>query len=276
MTTSTSRMTGNMDAALDARAPLSLGLAGRHVVIVGGSSGIGRATAEAVLRLGGRVTILARNPERLRAAAAAMQERPGVAQGAITWATLDMTDDAQVAHWFGGAAPGSIDHLVITASSAAHGPFADIAVDRVREVFASKFFGPYMIAKAALPALSDGGSITFFSGILSRRPGLNCSGLGAVNSAVEGLARALALELGPRLRVNCCSPGMVRSDAYAGMPEDRREAMYQATGESLPVGRVGFTEEVADAVLFMMTNSYLTGQVLDIDGGHMVRQYARR
>jgi NAD(P)-dependent dehydrogenase (short-subunit alcohol dehydrogenase family) len=124
--------------------------------------------------------------------------------------------------------------------------------------------------------MSDGGSITFFSGVLSRRPGLNCSGLGAVNSAVEGLARSLALELGPRLRVNCCSPGMVRSEAYARLPEDRREAMYEATGESLPVGRVGFTEEVADAVLFMMTNTYLTGQVLDIDGGHMVRQYARR
>jgi NAD(P)-dependent dehydrogenase (short-subunit alcohol dehydrogenase family) len=100
--------------------------------------------------------------------------------------------------------------------------------------------------------------------------------LGAVNAAVEGLTRGLALELGPRLRVNCCSPGMVRTDAYGAMPEEKREAMYRATGESLPVGRVGFDHEVADAVLFLMTNTYATGLVLDIDGGHMIRQYATR
>jgi NAD(P)-dependent dehydrogenase (short-subunit alcohol dehydrogenase family) len=256
---------------MDERAPLSLGLAGRHVVIVGGSSGIGRATAEVVLRLDGEVTILARNAERLEATAAAMRSL-----GKVTTVSLDMTDEAAVASWSAGLTPGSIDHLVVTASAAAHGAFAEIAVERVREMFASKFFGPYLMARACLPALKEGGSITFFSGVLSRRPGLNCSGLGAVNAAIEGLARSLALELGPRLRVNCCSPGMVRSEAYAHLPPERREAMYEATGESLPVGRVGFTYEVADAVLFLMTNTYLTGQVLDLDGGHMIRQYARR
>ena len=60
------------------------------------------------------------------------------------------------------------------------------------------------------------------------------------------------------------------------MPEDAREDMYRSTGASLPIGRVGSTEEIAQAVLFIMTNGYLTGQVLDIDGGHMIRQYAQR
>ena len=87
---------------------------------------------------------------------------------------------------------------------------------------------------------------------------------------------ALALELGPAIRVNCCSPGMVRSDAYAAMPAEAREDMYRATGESLPIGRVGDTDEIAHAVLFMMSNGYLTGQVIDVDGGHMIRQYAQR
>ena len=83
-----------------------------------------------------------------------------------------------------------------------------------------------------------------FSGVLSRRPGENCSGLGAVNGAIEALTRALALELGPDIRVNCMSPGMVRSEAYEALDEESREAMYQSTGESLPVGRVGLPSEI--------------------------------
>ena len=104
---------------------------------------------------------------------------------------------------------------------------------------------------------------------------MNCSGLGAVNGAVESLAQALALELGPTHRVNCVSPGMIRSEAYAGMPEEARETMYQSTGESLPVGRVGEVEEAAGAAVYLMTNTFTTGIVLDVDGGHMIRQYAK-
>ncbi|SED94800.1 NAD(P)-dependent dehydrogenase, short-chain alcohol dehydrogenase family [Rhizobiales bacterium GAS191] len=255
------------------RLPLSTGLLGRHVVIVGGSSGIGFALAEAVLRLKGRVTLVARDAAKLERAA---NDLAGLGQ--VGCASLDMTDQGSLEAFAAKLAPNDADHLVVTAAFAAHGAFADLAIEPVRRMFDSKFFGPYAVARALLPKLADGGSITFFSGILSRRPGLNCSGLGAVNAAVEGLTRALALalELGPRLRVNCCSPGMVRSDAYAGMADDKREQMYDATGESLPVRRVGYTYEIADAVLMMMTNTYLTGQILDVDGGHSVRQYATR
>ena len=248
-------------------APLSRGLSGRHVVVVGGGSGIGRAVAAAVVRLGGRVTIASRDAGKLAAAA----EEIG---GPVTVAPVDMTDEAGVKRWAAGLAPA--DHLVVTASSAAHGPFAELGTDRLRAMFDAKFFGPYVVAREVLPKLAPGGSITLFSGVLSRRPGANCSALGAVNGAVESLARGLALELGPDIRVNCCSPGMVRSEAYAAMAEEARAAMYRATGESLPIGRVGATDEIADAVLFLMTNGYTTGVVLDIDGGHMIRQYATR
>lgn len=251
--------------------PLSLGLKSRHVIVVGGSSGIGRASAEAALRLGARVTLLARDMAKLARAKAELAEL-----GPVAHASLDMTDHAAVKTYFDRLQQGAVDHLVITASSAVHGPFATLPLDPVRGMFDAKFFGPYAVAQACLPKFADGGSLTFFSGILSRRPGLNCSGLGAVNSAVEGLTRALALELGPKIRVNCCSPGMTRTEAYGGMPTDKREAMYEATGESLPIGRVGTAGEIADAVLFLMTNTYLTGQILDIDGGHTVRQYAAR
>lgn len=241
-------------------------LKGKTLVIVGGGSGIGKAVAMAAAQSGAQVVLSSRTREKLDAAA---QVVPGA-----TVLPVDMTDAASVADW--AAALPEIDHLVISASSAAHGRFEDLPEADLRAMFDAKFFGPYATARAALPKLRDGGSITFFSGVLSRRPGLNCSGLGAVNGAVESLAYSLALELGPRLRVNCVSPGMIRSDAYAGMPEDARETMYEATGESLPMGRVGTVEEAADATLFVMGNSYTTGLVLDVDGGHMIRQYATR
>lgn len=242
-------------------------LDGKHVVVVGGGSGIGRAVSESAAAYGARVTIASRDAAKLDAVAAAIGDKVAVSP-------VDMTDEQGVADW--AAALGPVDHLVISASSAAHGAFADLETTALRHMFEAKFFGPYLTARAVLPQIGAGGSITFFSGILSRRPGFNCSGLGAVNSAVEGLTRALALELGPRVRVNCCSPGMVRSDAYAQMPAEAREAMYRTTGESLPLGRVGETVEIAQSVLFLMTNSYTTGVVLDIDGGNMIRQYATR
>ena len=244
----------------------SFSVDGASVVVVGGGSGIGKAIATASAAHGADVTIASRNEEKLKAAAAESGDR-------VQFLSVDMTDEASVANW--GQHLPSFDHLVISASSAAHGPFETVEMDALRNMFDAKFFGPYLVARAALPKIRNGGSITFFAGVLSRRPGKNCSGLGAVNGAIEALTRGLALELGPRVRVNCCSPGMVRSDAYSAMDDAAREEMYRSTGASLPMGRVGFPNEIAHAVFHMMTNTYLTGQVLDIDGGHMIRQYAQ-
>ncbi|MEM9063003.1 MAG: SDR family oxidoreductase [Pseudomonadota bacterium] len=239
---------------------------GKKVAVVGGGSGIGKAVARLAAANGAEVFVSSRDKAKLDQAVEAI--------GSGTALQVDMTDPGSVERW--AEALPEIDHLVISASSAAHGAFEDLSEDRLRGMFDAKFFGPYDVAKAALAKLESGGSITFFSGVLSRRPGLNCSGLGAVNGAIEALTRGLALELGPKLRVNCLSPGMVRSDAYARMDADARAQMYQATGESLPAGRVGEVEELAEAAMFLMTNGYATGVVLDVDGGHMIRQYARR
>ncbi len=242
-----------------------------RVFIMGGGSGIGFEVAASFLEAGAEVWIGGRSDERLKAAREKL-----VNSDQVRLATCDMTDEWSVEAAVSALPKDGIDHLIITASSSVHGPFDSLAIDQAQAMFASKFWGPYRVAKAMLPVLSDGGSITFFSGVLSRRPGMNCSGLGAVNAAVEGLTRGLALELGPKVRVNCVSPGMVRTEAYAGMPEEDREAMYRNTGESLPVGRVGTAGEIAQATVFAATNPYFTGQILDVDGGHMIRQYATR
>ncbi len=246
-------------------------LSNTSALIVGGGSGIGFAAAKAMLQGGARVWIAGRTRSKLEAALARLDAGEN-----LRHLVLDMTDETSVSTGLSAFAPDSLDALIITASSAVHGPFETLPITEAQSMFDSKFWGPYRVAKEALPKMRQGGSITFFSGVLSRRPGVNCTGLGAVNAAVEGLARALALELGPRLRVNCISPGMARTEAYAGMPEDKRETMYRNTGVSLPVGRVGEAEEIADAAVFAAMNTYLTGQVIDIDGGHMIRQYASR
>ncbi|MEM7528350.1 MAG: SDR family oxidoreductase [Pseudomonadota bacterium] len=241
-------------------------LDGKTVVVVGGGSGIGKAVAKMATATGAEVIISSRNAETLDATVREL--------GAGTALPVDMTDPTSVEAW--AEVLPKIDHLVISASSAAHGHFVELPEADLRGMFGAKFFGPYAIAKACLPKLATAASITFFSGVLSRRPGKNCSGLGAANGAVEALARALALELGPQIRVNCLSPGMVRSEAYARMPPDARATMYEETGKSLPIGRVGEVEEAAEATLSLMSNSYTTGVVLDVDGGHMIRQYAHR
>lgn len=239
----------------------------KTLLVVGGATGMGRATADAAAKLGAKVHIASRSEARLAKVA---QE---IGHG-TEYSVVDMTDEAAVKAWAAGLP--EIDYLVISASSAAHGPFATAETGPLRAMFDAKFFGPYVTAREVLPKLRKGGAIALFSGVLSRRPGANCAGLGAVNGAVEALTRALALELGPDLRVNCISPGMVKTEAYGGMPEEAREEMYRSTGESLPVGRVGTADEITLAVLSTLNNGYLTGQILDIDGGHMIRQYATR
>lgn len=241
-------------------------LKNKRIAVVGAGSGIGKAIAVEAAHQGAELILSSRSKDKLENVADLIKD--------ATVIPVDMTDANLVEQW--SQALPEIDHLVISASSAAHGRFADLEEDAVRAMFDAKFFGPYRIAKAALDKLKDGGSITFFSGVLSRRPGMNCSGLGAVNGAVESLSYGLALELGPQFRVNCVSPGMIRSEAYDGMEKQTRETMYEATGASLPVGRVGTVQEAALAAIYLMSNNYSTGVVLDVDGGHMIRQYATR
>ena len=166
--------------------------------------------------------------------------------------------------------------VVSAAARSVHGAFLDLDVADVRAFVDSKFWGAYHCAKHGAPRLADGGGVVLFSGVLSRRPGVNCSPLAVCNGAIEGLVRSLALELGPRLRVNCFSPGFVDTERFDHMPPERREAMLASTASSLPLERVGAPEDAGLALHFLMQSAYTTGAILDCDGGHQVRQYATR
>jgi NAD(P)-dependent dehydrogenase (short-subunit alcohol dehydrogenase family) len=165
-------------------------------------------------------------------------------------------------------ATGTLDHLVVSGSAVKTGTLAELSFADAEFTFRSKFFGPYLCAKHA--RIQPSGSITLFSGILSRRPGHNDSILAPVNAAVEALGRALARDLAP-VRVNTLSPGMTRdTGAYLGMPEAAREGMYALIANNLPVGRVGTPSDIAEAALLLMTNPFITGVTLDVDGGGLL------
>ena len=232
-----------------------------HFLIVGGGSGMGKATAHLASALGASVTIASRDRSKLEQAAASISKN-------ITIAPVDMTNEASVKSWASTMQP--VDHLIITASSAAHGKFTELPMTALQHMFEAKFFGPYRVVREMLPIIKANGSVTLFSGVLSRRPGTGASGLAAVNAAVESLVGALAAELGKQVRVNGISPGMVRTEAYAAMDAGARETMFTESGQKLPVGRVGEPMDIAQAVLMVATNPYINGAIIDADGGYLV------
>jgi len=231
-------------------------LAGQKVVVVGGSSGIGLATAELAKREGADVIIASRNAERLNAAAANL---------GVKAIAADVTSDESVANLF--KLCGAVDHVVVTAAQLKTGPFKTVAMEDVRSTLEGKFWGAWRVARSA--EIHPGGSLTLISGFLSIRPRPNSAIVGAANGAIESLTRSLALELAP-VRVNCVSPGIIDTPIRAAMPEAARNDMLAKTAASLPVGRVGVGEDIARQILAFMTIGFATGSIVYIDGGALV------
>src|SRR5256886_6879132 len=198
-------------------------LAGKKVVIVGGSSGIGLSTAELAKREGADVIIASRNAERLDAIAERLN--------AIA-IPADVTNDDSVEKLFRNCGP--VDHVVVTAAQLRTGPLKSVAMEDVRSTMEGKFWGAWRVARAA--DIRPGGSLTLVSGFLSIRPRPNSAIVSAANGALESLTRGLALELAP-VRVNCVSPGIIDTPIRAAMPEVARREMLAKTPAALPAGR---------------------------------------
>jgi NAD(P)-dependent dehydrogenase (short-subunit alcohol dehydrogenase family) len=231
-------------------------LAGKKVVVVGGSSGIGFSTAELAKREGAEIIIASRNADRLNAAAEKLGAKAIVA---------DVTSDKSIEDLF--RACGSVDHVVVTAAQLRSGPFKTVAMEDVRATMEGKFWGAWRVARSA--EIRPGGSLTLISGYLSIRPRANSAIVGAANGAIESLARSLALELAP-VRVNAVSPGIIDTPIRAAMPEAARLDMLAKTAAALPVGRVGLGEDIARQILAFMTIGFATGSIVYIDGGALI------
>jgi len=205
----------------------------------------------------------------------------GARIGIVYTAVLDVTDEDAVQQFareqisFQQEQSRTWDALVFSAAGKApHGPITELPTSQTQELFQTKFWGAYHCAKHISPHLNPGGCIVFVGGVLNRRPGINCSPLASTNGALEGLTRALALELGPSLRVNCLSPGFCDTERFDHMDEERKRGMLENTADSLPLKRVGQPEDMGEAIYYLLSAKFVTGVVLDCDGGHHIRQYA--
>jgi NAD(P)-dependent dehydrogenase (short-subunit alcohol dehydrogenase family) len=178
---------------------------------------------------------------------------------------LDLSDETAVRALF--AQLGSFDHLVFTAGESLQlESLASTDVEVARRFFGLHYWGAFLAAKYGSRNIREGGSVVFTSGIAGQRPRSGWSVAASICAAMEGLTRALAVELAP-VRVNIVSPGLVRTPLWAGMQEAEREALYLRAAERLPVGHVGETDEIAEAYLYLMRQSYATGEVVVVDGG---------
>ncbi|HEX6536848.1 MAG TPA: SDR family oxidoreductase [Gemmatimonadaceae bacterium] len=234
-------------------------LDGRHVVVVGGSSGIGLGVARAALASGASVTIAARSPERLARARRALDGGDRVRAVAA-----DIGREQEVIALLEEA--DTLDHLVVTAVDAAYHPVERLELEHVRRVIDSKLVGPLLLAKHARARIRPGGSITLTSGIAAYRPSAGGAVVAAVNGALGALGRALAIELGP-IRVNVVSPGWVDTPIWDALAGENKDAVLRTMAERLPVHRIATPDDVARAFLFLMRSEHTTGTVLHVDGG---------
>ncbi len=233
-------------------------MSSQHAVIVGGSSGIGLATAAHLLEKGYRVTITGRDAAKLRTAAENLD-------GDVAAAVMDAADLAGLPAAF--AAIGPLDHLVLALGGGnGAGPFATVDLVDVRKGFEQKTMAHFACAQACLPYLSKQGSITFVSAVSAQAAMPGTAGLGAINAAIAALAPILAIELKP-IRVNCISPGVVDTPWWDFLSADQKEPTFASFAARTPVGRVGRPGEIAEAIAFLIGNGFTSGHTLICDGG---------
>jgi NAD(P)-dependent dehydrogenase (short-subunit alcohol dehydrogenase family) len=226
---------------------------GQKVLVIGASSGIGRAAAQAFAQAGGRVTAASRGGAKLEAAAAEIGASP---------VALNILDEGAVEQFFAQAE--AFDHVVISAAATRTGSVADLPLNDAYAAMDSKFWGAYRVARAV--KINTGGSLTFVSGFLAHRPNPASVLQGAINAALEALARGLALERAP-VRVNVVSPGLIDTPLHDRMPPEVRKGVFEGAAARLPVRRIGQAEDVARAILFVAGNPFTTGSVVTVDGG---------
>jgi NAD(P)-dependent dehydrogenase (short-subunit alcohol dehydrogenase family) len=232
-----------------------------RIVIAGGTSGIGFAVAEAAAAAGAEVIIASSSAQRITRA---LERLPQGVRGD----TVDFTDEQQVAAFFSRV--DGFDHLVYTAGeSLLLQTLAELSIEDARRAFEVRYWGALKAVKYATPKLRAGGSITLTSGVASSRPLATWTIPSSILGAIESLTRALAIELAP-LRVNAVAPGVLRTALWDNMSEADREGLYDYIAEKMPVRRVGEANDVAQTYLYLIQQGFGTGQVVVVDGGHVL------
>jgi NAD(P)-dependent dehydrogenase (short-subunit alcohol dehydrogenase family) len=234
---------------------MALSLTGSTVALIGRGSGIARGIALAAADAGANVVVAGRHPDELRKAYP--DDQFAVEQ-------VDLTDEQSIEDF--AQRLGRIDHLVSTASSRARGLLRELDRDALRLSFDTKVIGPVMLAKHFVDRFTPGGSFTFFSGVAAFKPTVGYLGVAITNGAADFLGRSLALEMAP-VRVNAISPGVIDTGIWDSLGDEGKADYFEHFRAHNPAHRIGTVDDITEAVLFAMTNEFLTGTTLRVDGG---------
>lgn len=238
-----------------------MSLKGKRIVILGGSAGIGLATAKAAADDGALVVIASSSQARI---AKAKETLPPNVEGHV----INLREEASIKAFFEKI--GAYDHLVYTAGDPLLVvPQKDLSLAEAQKFFGTRYWGAFLATKYGAAQIRAGGSIVLSSGMAARRPRAGLSVVSSVCGAMESLGRALAVELAP-LRVNVVCPGTVKTELWDSFPESVREATFKRAEENLPVKHAAEPHEVAEAYLYLMRGGFTTGQVVVADGGFSV------
>ncbi len=227
----------------------------RTILVVGRGSGIARGVTLLARSEGARVVVAGRDPAKLSRS---------YDDGGITAAHIDITDDQSIAALADRV--GAVDHVVSTASARARGKLPELQRESLLQSFDTKVVGPTMLAKHFAGQINPGGSFVLFSGVHAFKLNVGYLGVGITNGAVDFLTRWLAVELAP-IRVNAISPGVIDTGAWDALGEVGKRDYFAHIAAHNPAGRIGTPDDIAAAVLFAMTNSFMTGMTLKVDGG---------
>ena len=226
--------------------------------MIGRGSGIARAVTLLARSEGARVVVAGRDKTKLADAYADLGDP------AISAEVVDITDDASIAALADRV--GAVDHLVSTASARARGNLADLQRANLRMSFDTKVIGPTMLAKYFAAQINPGGSFVLFSGVHAFKHNVGYLGVGITNGAVDFLTRWLAVELAP-IRVNAVSPGVIDTGAWDALGVEGKRDYFEHIAAGNPARRIGTPDDIAGAALFAMTNTFMTGMTLKVDGG---------
>lgn len=236
-------------------------LEGKTVIILGGSSGLGLATAAAAANDGAKVIIVSGNQNRINEALKSLPE-------SCSGISVDLSKEENIKNFFDSVE--AFDHLVYTAGEnlTLHN-IDETDIEEARTFFNLRYWGAFAAVKYASKKIKAGGSINLTGGTAAPRPGTGWGIAASICAAMEGFTRAMAVELAPT-RVNLVAPGVVKTNLWNSMSEEDRSNLYTVVGESLPVKRVGEASDIAQTFLYNMKQQYATGQVIYVDGGSLL------
>lgn len=255
-------------------------LQGKRVLVLGGTSGIGFTTAEASVESGATVIVSSSNSSRIDSTLSRLQSSYPTYKSNVSGFVCDLGNDSSLENNVldllkkstdGGSK--KLDHIVFTAADPlAVKPLKEFSLDEMHAAGRIRFFAPLLLAKHAPDYMKNSheSSIAVTTGGVSERPIPSWSVIGSFATGLHGMARSLALDLAP-IRVNCVSPGAVDTELWKGMPEDKKQELFEGVKKGTTTGKVATPEDVAESYLYLMRDHNVTGSVISTNGGHLIK-----